>query len=66
MRSDMPVTLRLNDWEQDEIRKKAVEINKALVKAGKQPLKDSELTHEILKKAIPQVRVSASGEIEIG
>lgn len=63
MKNNMPLTLRLTNWEQEELRKKAVEINKLLVKDGKQPLKDSEIAHEILKRAIPAMRLSASGEL---
>ena len=37
----MPTNLRFTTWEQDELRKKAVEINKLLVKMGKQPLRAS-------------------------
>ena len=44
----MAMTVRLNDWEQEEIRKKAVEINKKLIKEGKQPVRHSQLVHQIL------------------
>ena len=62
---NMPTNLRFTTWEQDELRKKAVEINKLLVKMGKQPLRDSEIAHKILEKSIPYVRLSASGEIVV-
>lgn len=49
----MAATLRLTQWEQDTIRQKAIRINQALVKAGKMPLRDSELLHLILNNVIP-------------
>lgn len=59
----MAMTVRLNEWEQEEIRKKAVEINKKLIGKGKQPIRDSQLVHEILQKCIKKVEVTESGEI---
>lgn len=59
----MPKTLRLSDKEQEDLRKKAIEINKLLVKEGLQPLKDSEIAHKILEKSIAYVRVDKKGEI---
>ena len=44
--------LRLTDEEEELLRKKAVEINKALINKGMQPVKDSELAHAVLKQAI--------------
>lgn len=48
----MPMTLRLSDEEQENLRKKAIEINSILIKKGLQPLRDSQLLHEILKESI--------------
>ena len=61
----MATNVRLTSAEQEAIRKKAVEVNKALVKLGQPPLRDSELVHKILEKSVPCVHVSASGEILI-
>ena len=61
----MPTNIRLTNAEQEAIRRKAVEVNKALVKLGQPPLRDSELVHKILEKSVPYVRVSASGEIVV-
>lgn len=61
----MAMTIRLNDWEQEEIRKKAVEINKKLIEKSKQPIRDSQLVHEILEQCIKKVEVTKSGEIVI-
>lgn len=60
----MAKTLRLSEEEQELIRKKAVEVNKALVSKGAEPLKDSELAHEILKEGLKNVYV-IGGKISI-
>lgn len=59
----MSKTMRLSDAEQEAIRQKAIEINKLLINKGHPPLKDSELVHKILAKAIPCVQLSKDGEI---
>lgn len=61
----MPMTVRLNDGEQEEIRKKAVEINKLLIQKGLQPVRDSELVHIILEQSISYIEVTASGKIKV-
>ncbi|AOE88318.1 hypothetical protein THL1_6021 (plasmid) [Pseudomonas sp. TCU-HL1] len=45
----MPATLRLTATEQELLRKKCIEINKLLIKQGRQPIKDSELAHFLLE-----------------
>lgn len=59
----MPTNVRLTQSEQEALRKKAIEINKELVKRGMQPLKDSELVHTFLERAIGALEVSASGAV---
>jgi len=61
----MPATLRLSNAEQEALRHKCVEINKLLVKKGRQPLRDSELAHYILDNATKLVQVSSDGELKI-
>lgn len=61
----MPMTVRLNDGEQEEIRKKAVEINRLLIQKGLQPIRDSELVHIILEQSISYIEVTASGKIRV-
>jgi hypothetical protein len=63
MRDQMPTNVRLTQAEQEALRKKAIEINKELVKRGLQPLKDSELVHAFLERAISSLEVSASGQV---
>ena len=59
----MSKTMRLSDAEEEAIRQKAIEINKLLVNRGLSPLKDSELVHKILAKAVPCVQLGKDGEI---
>lgn len=59
----MGKTVRLSDAEQEAIRQKAIEINKLLIKQGRQPLRDSELVHKILEKSVVCVQLNAAGEI---
>lgn len=61
----MPASIRLSPQEQELIRKKCVDINKLLVRAGKEPIKDSELVHKIIEKTVSYVHVTTSGEIYI-
>ncbi len=61
----MGKTVRLSDSETEAIRQKAIEINKLLIKQGRQPWKDSELVHKILEKSVAYARLSASGELTI-
>jgi len=59
----MSKSLRLSDGEQEAIRQKAIEINRLLVKQGRQPLRDSELAHKIIELSISYIALSAEGEV---
>lgn len=59
----MPTNIRLTKDEQEQLRKKSIEINKLLIQAGREPLKDSEIAHKILEKSISCVKVDKKGEI---
>lgn len=61
----MATNVRLSNAEQEAIRQKAIEINKLLIKSGRQPLRDSELVHKILEKSVPYARLTDTGEIVI-
>lgn len=63
--ANMPTNLRLSDKEQEDLRKKAVEINKLLVARGLQPLKDSELAHKILEKSIRYAQLNEQGDVVV-
>lgn len=61
----MPATLRLTTAEQEALRKKCIEINKLLIKQGRQPIKDSELAHFLLDKSVAYVIVGESGDLTL-
>lgn len=61
----MPTNIRLTQQEQEQLRQKAIEINKLLVKQGRQPLRDSELVHKILEKSLAYAQLTSSGEVEL-
>ncbi|HFC8537462.1 TPA: hypothetical protein ACFP4Y_001839 [Neisseria bacilliformis] len=57
--------LRIKEAQEEQIRLLAVDLNKKLVALGRQPLKDSELTHELLNEALTRATVSPDGKITI-
>lgn len=57
--------LRLTKDEQEQLRKKSIEINNLLMKHGHRPLDDPKLLHRILEKSIPYARVLPNGEVVI-
>ena len=62
---EMVQSVRLNDIEQEKLRKKAVELNKALIQKGQQPIRDSELVHILIEEAIELIEINNSGKLTI-
>lgn len=62
---DMVQSVRLNDSEQEKLRKKAVELNKALIQKGQQPIRDSELVHILIEEGIELIEINNSGKLTI-
>jgi hypothetical protein len=62
---EMVQSVRLNDSEQEALRKKAVELNKVLIQKGQQPVRDSELIHILVEEALELIEVSKSGSLII-
>lgn len=58
----MVQSVRLNEQEQELLRKKAVELNKVLIQRGQQPLRDSELVHILIEEGLNLIEVGASGK----
>lgn len=58
----MVQSVRLNDQEQEMLRKKAVELNKVLIQKGQQPLRDSELVHILIEQGLELIEIGASGK----
>ena len=63
--SEMVQSVRLNDIEQEKLRKKAVELNKALIQKGQQPVRDSELVHILIEEGIDLIEINNSGKLTI-
>jgi hypothetical protein len=63
--STMPATLRLNEKEEESLRKKCIELNKKLIAMEKSPIRESDLAHFILLKSISYVRVDKEGSLYI-
>ena len=64
-KSEMVQSVRLNDLEQEKLRKKAVELNKVLIQKGQQPIRDSELVHILIEEAIELIEINNSGKLTI-
>ncbi|UIJ74334.1 hypothetical protein LXF01_08735 [Acinetobacter sp. SH20PTE14] len=58
----MVQSVRLNEQEQELLRKKAVELNKVLIQKGQQPLRDSELVHILIEEGLDLIEVGTSGK----
>lgn len=58
-------TLRIKETQEEKIRQLAISINKKLVQMGKEPLRDSELTHELLNLALEKATLDEYGKLKI-
>ena len=54
---------RLNNEESETIRKLAIDVNKKRIENNIEPVKDSELLHEILEQALKKIIITNSGKI---
>ncbi len=61
----MVKSVRINDEEQELLRKKAVELNKVLIQKGQQPLRDSEIVHILIDEGLELLEVGNSGQVKI-
>lgn len=61
----MVKSVRINDAEQEVLRKKAVELNKILIQKNQQPLRDSELIHILIDEGLELLEVTTSGKVRI-
>jgi hypothetical protein len=61
----MVQSVRINDQEQEMLRKKAVELNKMLIQKGQQPLRDSELIHILIDQGLDLLEVGTTGNVKI-
>jgi hypothetical protein len=61
----MAITVRMNDKEQELLRKKCIELNKQLINRNLMPIKESELVHIILEQCIGNVELTTSGILKV-
>ncbi|MFW1666768.1 hypothetical protein [Acinetobacter ursingii] len=63
----MAKTFRFTDEEEQALNDIALKINRDLVKAGKKPLRDTEIFHEIIKQTLIDgiIEVSRDGAIKV-
>ena len=61
----MAITVRMNDKEQELLRKKCIELNKQLINRNLMPIKESELVHIILEQCISKVELTTSGILKV-
>lgn len=61
----MAITVRMNDKEQELLRKKCIELNKLLINRNLMPIKESELVHIILEQCITETELTTSGQIKV-
>ena len=65
MVKQMAITVRMNDSEQEKLRKKCIELNKQLINRNLMPIKESELVHIILEQCISNVELTTSGILKV-
>jgi len=48
-------SIRLKKNEEENLRKKSIEINKILINSNRKPLTESELLHEIIEEGLKRI-----------
>lgn len=63
----MAKTFRFTDDEEQALNEVGLRINRELVKAGKKPLRDTEIFHEIIKQTLldGSIEVTRDGTLNI-
>lgn len=63
----MAKTFRFTDEEEQALNETALKLNRDLVKAGKKPLRDTEIFHEIIRQTLMEgsIEISRDGLIKI-
>jgi len=63
----MSKTFRFTDQEEEALNNVSLSVNKALVQAGKKPLRDSEIFHEIIKQTLldGSIAVTEEGTLKV-
>lgn len=62
----MPVTVKLNEWEQEALEARLNYLNKKLIMNGFKTLKsESQIVHKIIEMTINRVEIDDNGNIKI-
>ena len=62
----MPVTVKLNEWEQEALEARLNYLNKKLVMNGFKTIKtESHIVHKIIEMTINKVEIDENGNIKI-
>ena len=63
----MAKTFRFTDEEEQALNEVALKLNRDLVKAGKKPLRDTEIFHEIIKQTLLEriIQVNREGNVKV-
>ena len=63
----MAKTFRFTDEEEHALNEVALRMNRDLVKAGKKPLRDTEIFHEIIRQTLLNgtIEVSRDGNVKV-
>lgn len=63
----MAKTFRFTDEEEQALNEAALKLNRDLVKAGKKPLRDTEIFHEIIRQTLLTgiIEVTREGTIKV-
>lgn len=63
----MAKTFRFTDEEEQALNEVALRLNRELVKAGKKPLRDTEIFHELIKQTLLNgiIEVNRDGIIKV-
>lgn len=63
----MAKTFRFTDQEEQALNEVGLKLNRELVKAGKKPLRDTEIFHEIIKQTLVDglIEVTRDGTVKV-
>lgn len=63
----MAKTFRFTDQEEQALNEVGLKLNRELVKAGKKPLRDTEIFHEIIKQTLLDglIEVTRDGTVKV-
>lgn len=62
----MPITVKLNSWEQEALQERFIMLNRKLAMKGIKPLTaESQVIHRILEMTLNKINVDENGNLRI-